>query len=60
MSTTRLQDYFVELMDLRRRATTLSLMEIVVVSLSAVSCGSDNFVIIATQCHPARTLVNRS
>ncbi len=43
----RIQDHFTELTDPRRREVTYPLINIVVIAVCAVICGSDDFVAIA-------------
>ena len=47
IQTFRIQDHFKELTDPRRRKVTYPLINIVVIALCAVICGSDDFVAIA-------------
>jgi predicted transposase YbfD/YdcC len=54
-TTARIQDYFEELTDPRRRKVTYPLMEMVVIAVCAVICGADDFVAIAEFGRKKRT-----
>ena len=45
--STRIQDYFADLTDPRRREVTYPLINVVVIAICAVICGADDFVAIA-------------
>ncbi len=45
--STRIQDYFADLTDPRRREVTYPLINVVVIAICAVVCGADDFVAIA-------------
>ena len=46
MLSARIQDYFTELTDPRRREVTYPLINIVTIAICAVICGADDFVAI--------------